>query len=360
MSTQVQLPRRPPGRVGRSALVWGVATFVVLQLGIAVAIETVMPGWRDPVFGVKIRLLTGRTVAAPVHVPTVVMVGSSRVENGLLAQALETQVAAACGRQVVAFNFGLSGAGPVTEQLVVRRMLAAGIRPDLLVVEVLSPTLAGQIMPSEIGRLPPERLYLHELPIVARYGADLAELRSQWWQGWPVPAFSHRYGILTCTLPQFLPGRVPFDSLRRIDPWGVGELPGKPTPEGYEHNVKWMLASYRPSLTGFRIGGPACQGLRDLLELCRHEQIRPMLVLMPEGRPFRGLYTTDAWTQIETFLTGLSREFDAQLVNAREWVADEYFTDSHHLLPGGAAVFTERLGREHIAPLLTGTRSARR
>jgi hypothetical protein len=360
MGTKLSIPRRAPARVGRSALTWGMATFLVLQLGIAVGIETALPSWRDPIFGVKIRLLTQRTIAAPTRVPTVVMVGSSRVENGLLAQALETQLATASGQPMVAFNFGLSGAGPVTEQLVVRRMLAAGIRPDLLVIEVLSPTLAGQIMPSEIGRLPADRLYLHELPVVARYGADLTDLRSEWWQGLVVPAFSHRYAILACTLPQFLPGRVPFDSLRRIDSWGVGELPGKPTPEGYEHNVKLMLANYRPSLTDFRLGGPACEGLRDLLELCRREHVRPMLVLMPEGRPFRALYSADTWAQIETFLTGLSREFDAPLVNAREWVPDEYFTDSHHLLPGGAARFTQRLGRDHIAPLLTGTRTAGR
>src|SRR5262245_10384942 len=92
--------RRTLQRLGRSALVWGIATFVVLQFGMAVAIETVMPDWRDPVFGIKIRLLSRRTVHAPAHVPTVVMVGSSRVENGLLAHNLETQLAATCGQPV--------------------------------------------------------------------------------------------------------------------------------------------------------------------------------------------------------------------------------------------------------------------
>src|SRR5437588_1933272 len=113
MNSHVRLRRRTPDHFGRATLVWGVATFVVLQLGIAIAIETFMPDWRDPVFGVKIRLLTRRTVAAPAHVPTVVMVGSSRVENGLLAHNLETQLSAACAQPLVVFNFGLSGAGPV-------------------------------------------------------------------------------------------------------------------------------------------------------------------------------------------------------------------------------------------------------
>ncbi len=137
---------------------------------------------------------------------------------------------------------------------------------------------------------------------------------------------------------------MPSDSLRRINACGVGELPLTPTREAYRHNVERMVASYRPTLSGFRLGGPACAGLRDLLELCQREHVQAMLVLMPEGRPFRELYRADVWGQIETFLTGLSREFDAPLVNARDWVADEQFTDSHHLLPGGAAAFTERLG----------------
>jgi hypothetical protein len=37
------------------------------------------------------------------------------------------------------------------------------------------------------------------------------------------------------------------------------------------------------------------------------------------------------------------------VINGREWVADDDFSDSHHLLPHGAKVFTERLGREVLA-----------
>jgi hypothetical protein len=352
--------RRVPARVGRSALLWGIAAFAGLQLGAALAIETFLPDWRDPVFGIKFRLLSGRTADAPPRSPTVVMVGSSRVEFGMLAGKLEDELSVACGQRPVAFNFGIAGAGPVTEQLVVRRMLAAGIRPNVLVIEVLAPTLAGQVPSVEVSRLTPDRLYLNELALVARYGPSLSDLRSDWWQAWPVPAFSHRYAILARNAPQFLPGRVPYDGLRRIDRWGVGELAATPTRAVYLRNLEMTLAQYRPSLTDFQLGGPSSVGLRDLLQICRQEQIQPILVLMPEGTEFRRLYTTDAWQQIETFLAALSREFDAPLVNARTWVADDQFTDSHHLLPGGAAVFTERLGREHLAPLLTGTRSAQR
>ena len=42
------------------------------------------------------------------------------------------------------------------------------------------------------------------------------------------------------------------------------------------------------------------------------------------------------------------------VIDARRWVADDGFADAHHLLPGGAADFTNRFGREVLQPLLEG------
>src|SRR5262249_35831439 len=103
---------------------------------------------------------------------------------------------------------------------------------------------------------------------------------------------------------------------------------------------------------GFRVGGPPCQSLRELLELSRREGIDAALVLMPEGTEFRSWYPSGAWASVQSFLTDLSREYAAPIINAREWVPDTDFLDSHHLLPRGANTFTTRLGREGLAPLL--------
>jgi hypothetical protein len=98
--------------------------------------------------------------------------------------------------------------------------------------------------------------------------------------------------------------------------------------------------------------------LHELLELCRQRQIGAALVLMPEGSEFRSIYSPAAWQQIGTFLAETSHEFAVPVVNAREWVPDNNFTDSHHLLLRGATVFTERLGQEVILPLLEGQAKA--
>jgi hypothetical protein len=91
-----------------------------------------------------------------------------------------------------------------------------------------------------------------------------------------------------------------------------------------------------------------------LLELCRAERIPVALVLMPEGSDFRSWYSAGASGQVNAFLEGLCQEFGVALIDAREWLPDEGFCDSHHPVPEGAERFSARLGAEAIVPLLRG------
>ncbi len=347
--------RQRPAQQGRSALLWGLGTFAVLQVGLAVAIETCLSELRDPSYAHKARRLLRRT-AEPRRPPLVVMLGSSRVEQGLRGKLLEGQGPAGSGP--VVFNFGVSGAGPVIELLVLHRLLAEGVRPDLLLIEVLPPFLAGQRPSPEVDRLTVDRLWLRELPLASRYGRPLAELRTDWWRSWPLPCYSHRFAILARVAPLFLAGRVSARAFNRSDESGwCAPAVAAATPESYCRGLACARLEYAPLFADFRLGGTGCAALRELLELCRQEHLATALVLMPEGKDFRDLYPPPAWGEIEAFLTELSREYGVPVVNAREWVGGEHFSDSHHLLPSGAALFTERLGRECVAPLLAGAGS---
>src|SRR5207248_1044291 len=119
----------------RSALtfVWAVAAFAAGQLVLGLAVERWLPQARDPDYAAKVERLRARRAEAPDR-PLVLVLGSSRVQLGLRGGPVYAD-----GRTALVFNFGLSGAGPYLEALCLRRLFAEGVRPDLLVLEVLPP-----------------------------------------------------------------------------------------------------------------------------------------------------------------------------------------------------------------------------
>jgi hypothetical protein len=333
-------------RVARAAVVWAIGIFAGLQLGLAAAIEGWLPQLRDPEYGCRMTRLCARVAARP-RPYTVVMLGSSRTTAGFDANRLEKYLQARGNRPVVAFNFGITGAGPLMQFLDLRRLLDRGIRPDMLLVEVLPPLLAGQVPRAEICRLQATRLWLRELELAQSYGADFWELHAQWWQAWPVPWYARRLAIVNRLAPALLPTQMRTDWIYQIDDCGwVVQAFGSPSKEQRRQATLRTQQEYAYYLKDFKLGGPACRALRELLVLCRQQEIPTALVLMPEGSAFRSFYSPSAWAQIDAFLSGLSREFATPLIDARAWIADDDFFDSHHLLLPGATAFTDRLCRE--------------
>src|SRR5690242_16707864 len=110
----------------RADVLWVAAGFIVLQLGLAIALERGLLQWRDPVFGYKAARLRSRTVASSVHPLTVVMLGTSRTAYGLQGKKLEEYLARELGQSIVAFNFGIPAGGPLTQLLTLQRLLQAG------------------------------------------------------------------------------------------------------------------------------------------------------------------------------------------------------------------------------------------
>jgi hypothetical protein len=367
-------------------LLWGLGSFVCLQLGLAVAIEVCLPEFRAPYYAPKAARLEQRLreVSGPEpgmmrsilerlpffhpawpqparQAKVILALGSSRTADGLRGGELEGPMTQELGVPVIAFNFGLPGAGPLTELLTLQRLLADGVRPDLVVIEVLPPLLAGQepVRSAELSRLPATGLWLREFAFVAHYGGPAKQQRRDWCEAWPIPWYAQRQAILSCLAPAWLPYQYRRDWFRNIDDSGWIDSPLRDlSPERRRLAVEHARQDYAPILARFQLGGPACQALRDLLELCRQEHIATALLLMPEGTDFRSWYPPDKRRMIEAFLDRLSREYAAPVIDAREWIADEDFSDSHHLQPEGAARFTERLGPTALLPLLrqAGTR----
>jgi hypothetical protein len=92
------------------------------------------------------------------------------------------------------------------------------------------------------------------------------------------------------------------------------------------------------------------RALEDVLSRCRREGIPVTLLLMPEAAPFRALYSAAAREALAELLVRLRRDWGVDVVDARTWMEDAAFSDTHHLLADGARRFTERFGREWLWP----------
>jgi len=339
---------------GRTTLAWAVAIFAAAQLSLAAAIELWLPQLRDPIYGDKLNQLRSCIAAAPAGTPLVVMLGSSRAVHGLNAGLLEQQLAKRQGRPVIAYNFGIPGAGPFTELICLKRLLAEGIRPDLALIEVLPPMLAGQTPSFDLGQFPADRIWLHETALIERYTNRIfpeQRLAADWWAGWWSPIHAHRFAVMRAICPQFVPPEGRGHLFARFDERGWNIMPEQvKTPERAQAALETARKEYAGILAQFKLGGASCQALHELLDLCKRERISAGLVLMPEGPAFRSWYPVAARREIGAFVSGLSDRYSVQLIDAREWIAEKSFLDSHHLLAPGSQEFSLTLARRAELP----------
>src|SRR5262245_63724297 len=117
----------------RREIFWGAAAFALGQLALAVSVDRFLPEVRDPEFAAKARRLRARLAELPGR-PLMLMLGSSRTMNGFCAAML-------CGHpgddRPVAFNFAVPGGGPFMQRICFERLRAGGIKPDILLIELL-------------------------------------------------------------------------------------------------------------------------------------------------------------------------------------------------------------------------------
>src|SRR5437773_1756469 len=165
---------------GRASLAWGLAVFACLQLGLAFVIEQWRPELRDPEFGHKLASLK-KHLAEESGRPLVVTLGSSRLAMGLRPKLLP-RCGSVDGPEPLVFNFALMGGGPTLDLLSLHRLLAAGIRPDCVVVECWPPLWNASDPLVEENVIAENRLSRSDLALVRRYWNQPYRLYQEWCQ----------------------------------------------------------------------------------------------------------------------------------------------------------------------------------
>jgi hypothetical protein len=341
----------------RGVLGWALLFFVGGQLALSLALDNIASRLRASDYEHKRQGLAALRRRHPDR-PLVLMLGSSRTLDGFQAGRLDGRPGPD-GRPIAAFNFGLILTGPIKENLHVQTLLDEGVRPRLLLVEVLPPLLnaPGGGRKGEEDWIRVEMLSATDLARLWPYCVRPGRAAEDWVCSRLLPAYYHRPRIMGSVAQSWLDPAVKPQPEKLIDRWGYSCASGQRilTPSNCWRWTGQAYQMFGAPLRGYRLGTGATRALRDLLDRCREEGVPVGLVLMPEGSAFRAWYPPEADEAVAGLLADLQGEYGVAVIDARTWVPDHGFWDSHHMLPAGAEVFTAKLIPE-VERLLEETR----
>jgi hypothetical protein len=339
--------RRGARQWNRADLAWLAAGLVVGQVLLALGVDRSWLAVRDPEFVALRQRLAARQAEAPSR-PLVLALGSSRTEMGLRAERLGRGDVGA----PLVFNFGVPSSGPMMQQVVLRRLLDDGVRPDLMFVEAIPSSMGrGDGAPWEEHVLDPARLNAAEAARLVRYYHQPHKLAERWALARALPSYRHHAELRDAVGLDGAAREEGDGSAGRLDAYGWRGHIGPTSPDESAARLGAALVQYRDCLSDLEPADGPLAAFRDVLAACRREAIPTAVVIPPEGSAFRERYEA-AHSRIDAELHRLAREFDMCLYDARAWVPDDGFWDGHHLAESGANTYTERFGREVLEPEL--------
>lgn len=355
-------PRRPLGPIGgivrrkranyRNTFLAAPLALVALNLGLAATLDR-QPALRDPIYYAKEDLLAKRLAGESHDRVVVVALGSSRTGNAFHPITAEREISRATGKRCVAFNISLPGGGPVTQLVHLRRLLKRGIKPDIVLVEIIPSMCAERDgTPPEMAHLRPDRVSLAELDELTALGAASDEYRDEWVEAVANPWFGFRFQLLGFIQPKWTPPGVVKGGRKFPDPTGWHPWAQPVTPETYLKDLATAHGEHFDNLQRLEVGRVASEALDEIYATCRREGIVAIPVITPEGADFRAWYGTKAQAATAALLASGNAGTGGRAVDAREWLPDNAFADGHHVQQGFAPDFTRRLVKEALLPAL--------
>jgi hypothetical protein len=332
------------------AVGWLLVLLAASQIGLDGLLEGGAAGLRDPEYYRKLARLRARRAAFPGR-PLLVAFGSSRVGMGLRPDALDDY--GANSAEPLVFNFGVIGAGPGMQRLMLERLLRDGARPDAVLLEFWPPYFTEYPPLFEEARLDANRLAHADLATAARLTSDPGLFSHRWRLARLAPSYAHRFLFMNLALPTWLPWELRQDMCwGALDAWGWRpSVHGPEKPELRPLRIDLVKQYYVPCLAA---GGPrslAVRAFEEMLDLCEREHIPAVVAWLPEASEFRAFYPPAVERWAGDLFAGFGAHAGARPLDARGWVPDGQLLDCFHLSPGGAATFTRRLRRDLLPTL---------
>lgn len=312
--------------------------YLVITACLALKIDGSLARVRDPEYAARRERLLACVAENP-HRPLVLVLGSSRTVEGIRPDTANGESGP------LLFNAGLVGSGSMLELMAYRRLKAAGVRPQAVLIEYWPVLLRGGNH-AEYGRIDLPRLDPRDLPIVWDYYPDPPSVTRYVIEGQLWPAWRYRKQLLATVLPKWVPdAKHERRFTAGMDEWGW--WPGVRDEDAEKVRAERIYIQknpFRQYLDGFSVGVEADRALRDLLAECRADGVACAFVFMPEGPAFRTLYTPDAEQRWRAHLDNLMADFNVPIHDSRscdDFAAD--LPDGVHLTQGGAKRFTQSL-----------------
>jgi hypothetical protein len=373
MFRKVRSKQSQPVRI----LFWAGGCFVLIQLITNVLLDCYWPQVRSPFLDHSLK----QAQACP-HSVDVVCLGSSRLGLAFRSDEVEALMRQQTGDPSFAvFNAGFPAEDYSTSAFILKRLLALGMRPSLVVIEITPEMVArrnrwlgAHVLPTpgldlpgyladlwnsrNLGRLLMERIYP-----VYRYRRSLCEelsaaLAKTWTSCWPKkkqasqPSGPARESASACE-------NAPAGSTRAPPQPAAGPAQGYAVPPESFVDGDLSLPSGQLTLEGtskaslwlkdYHIGGSAARALERLLQQCRQQDMAVLLVIPPLYSAHRRLYTPQIEAAFEDYLAGVKRAYHCASVDCRDQLPDHLFLDNHHVFPEGAARFSRQLVQEVLA-----------
>jgi hypothetical protein len=354
-------PDRSPGtsslaKRAKGTILWGLGITVLLQVSFYCPLSQWWPQLYDPEFGGKLARLRHHIEKASTPQRLVLVLGSSHTGMGVRPGILSSEPSPATSRMLL-FNCSINGGTPLVSLLNLRRLLNDGIKPDWVLVETCPVQLWWDGPRAKANNAVPLVLVQgQDLPMLERYYGNPHQLRVNWRKIQWFPWYFHRDYLLSYFWPDWRPRPSALqNSWENVDEWGWQWVAGYT--ESYQTRGE-DLESIRRLFTSFyqqfEISDVDNRALREILETCRERKINVAFLRMPEAVFFQSWYPARMVEQVDDYLHQLNREYHVPMIDARDWVADGYFADGHHLTPRGAEIFTKRLDQEVLQYLSDG------
>jgi hypothetical protein len=353
------------GKHSRRATLWALALFVVGQIVAGLLLDYVFPLTRFPSAAKALE----RADKEPN--PTVVFFGSSRTESAIVTAEANRILASESDRRPPprVLNAYIVAGDSLSSEFVFTRLLDRGMKPDWIVLEV-SPEMVDDKPPfmreHAVRQLTWPDLFTN-LPTIVRANATWVYV-----EGRCVPVYSHRRQIVQNAkdaIRDYLPAQGPPPQL--VQPGA--NMPGRPVDtsdpglamkpaftvpaQGSNPDELLKQSQYgaeevvRRWLKDYRIGGPTPAALERILDRCRAEGIRVILLGIPACSFHRKEITPEVDAAYTGYVNKLVADYDCRFVDCRDWAPDLMFGDTLHLRSEtGGMMFTERFTREVLLP----------